>query len=151
MNMKRVLHNIVLLLCMLIVCIHVFGSFAETTDLLLLPSDLQMLGEEAFAGDESLCDLVVQSGVTSIPRGAFRECTHLSRTTLPDTLQEIGEFALFHDYNLVEIIIPSNISSIGAHSHRCSDRCHIRCDRNECKWEDSLFRIKNRIDKHIVL
>ena len=126
MNLKYVLHNVVLLICMLMVCIHVSGSFAETTDLLLLPSDLQMLGEEAFAGDESLCEIVVQPGVTLIPRGAFRECTHLSRITLPDTLQEIGEFAFFHDYNLSDIVVPSNISRIGAHAFEgCGSLSHI--------------------------
>ena len=55
-----------------------------------LPSSVTVLDEEAFAGDLSLTEIILQSGVTSIGNECFRECKNLYRIAIPQTVSSIG-------------------------------------------------------------
>ena len=52
-----------------------------------------IIGEEAFA-DSALEEIDLFDSVTTLKRGALRNCTELKELTLPDSLTEIGEDAL---------------------------------------------------------
>ena len=63
--------------------------FADT---LTLPTALEAIEEEAFYGDESLDEVVVPYGTTSIGPRAFAY-SGVRRITIPDTVTEIAEDA----------------------------------------------------------
>ena len=60
-----------------------------------------------------IVELVVESGVTSIGRGAFNSCKSLTKVTLPDTVTKLGDDAFAYCHVLEEINIPSAVQSIG--------------------------------------
>lgn len=64
-------------------------AFAST---LTLPAALEVIGDEAFYGDESLDEVVVPYGATTIGERAFAY-SGLKRITIPDTVTEIAEDA----------------------------------------------------------
>ena len=64
-------------------------AMAET---LTLPSTLKTIGEEAFAGDTSLDDVVIPDGTVSIESRAFADSS-LTRINLPFSLNSIAEDA----------------------------------------------------------
>ena len=64
-------------------------AFAST---LTLPAALEVIGDEAFYGDESLDDVVVPYGATTIGERAFAY-SGLKQITIPDTVTDIAEDA----------------------------------------------------------
>ena len=60
----------------------------------------------------SVLSVVVEDGVTSIGKYAFRSCTNLSSVTIPGSVTSIGESAFNGCTNLSSITIPEGVTSI---------------------------------------
>ena len=63
----------------------------------------------------SITSIVVESGVTAIGYGAFRELTEVETVTLPESLKTIGEYAFLGCSKLLSIAIPSEVNEIGTY------------------------------------
>ena len=61
---------------------------------------------------DSIRSIVIESGVTSISRGAFAGCAQLAQVTLPDSVTDIGGTAFYGCASLTGIRIPDGIVSI---------------------------------------
>ena len=68
------------------------AAMAET---LYLPSDLEVIGEEAFYGDKSLDVVQIPSGVRTIGARAFAE-SGVKKVYIPDSVTTIGADAFLH-------------------------------------------------------
>ena len=55
----------------------------------------------------------MESGVTSIGLGAFRNCSALASLTIPGSVQSIGDWAFHNCSSLTSMSIPSSVESIG--------------------------------------
>ena len=77
-------------LILLAMLLTITGAGAES---LTLPGGLLEIGEEAFAGNGAITEVILQEGMIRIGARAFAECTGLKRVTLPETLETIGEDA----------------------------------------------------------
>ena len=81
------------LLLLVLVLSLLLGVGAEAwAETLTLPSTLKTIGEEAFAGDSSLDDVVIPDGTVSIGSRAFADSS-LTRINLPFSLNSIAEDA----------------------------------------------------------
>jgi len=61
------------------------------------------------------------TGLTSVPKGTFQNCTNLQSTIIPATVSTIGEKAFYSCSALKSITLPSNISVIGDNAfEKCS-------------------------------
>ena len=78
-----------------------------------VPNGVKSIGEEAFAGAETLISVTLPKGLISIGYGAFSDCINLEKITLPGGLKEINESAFFNNRNLKEINIPASVEKIG--------------------------------------
>ena len=71
------------------------------------------LGDYCFELNISIGSIKIPEGVTSIGRGAFKNCWKLKSVTLPSSLTEIGISAFEGCRSLVAMEIPSSVTSIG--------------------------------------
>lgn len=87
----------------------------STADRFTLPSTLEIIGEEAFAGTQ-ISSLPEAPALRRINSGAFRNCSNLGRITIPESVEFIDN--AFDDcnalwsvtYNAIDAECPSGIS-----------------------------------------
>ena len=74
--------------------------------------------ENVFTGsiwynNQSITEVIVEEGVTSIGSGAFYKCQNISSVSLPSGLVKIGNYAFDSCTSLSAVTIPDEVSSIG--------------------------------------
>jgi hypothetical protein len=79
----------------------------------IIPNTVTSIGEDAFAGIETLTAIEIPNSVTSIGRYAFVDCQGLTSITLPNSLTSIGELALSYCDNLSSVVIPGSVTQLG--------------------------------------
>ncbi len=87
---------------------------ADENGVYVIPESVTAIAESAFAGDESLKEIVIGSGVTMIGAGAFQGCTSLEKVTIEEGLTEIGSDAFYDCTSLTEVNLPGSVKRIGA-------------------------------------
>lgn len=117
-----------------------FSDCAALQDINLQETQLEFLGEYAFAGCGNLTTVQFPDTLKVINAGAF-DTSGLTEITLPDSLEVIGTLA-FRDTQLKTITIPENVFQIGndAFQH-CKDlEIEFKCINVEIReGEDTLF------------
>lgn len=78
-----------------------------------VPADVQVIGREAFEGNDFIEMVIIPNNVKRIDPYAFWGCDNLTKIVLGNGLYEIGDFAFAGCYGLEQITLPSNISAIG--------------------------------------
>lgn len=71
-----------------------------------IPPSVLLIGNFAFSGYSSLCDLIIPSSVTSIGDSAFSGCSSLRELIIPSSVTSIGEYAFEFCKSLQSIIVP---------------------------------------------
>ena len=61
---------------------------------------------------DSIKNVIVNDGVTSIGTYAFYNCNDLTNVTIPSTVTSIGRFAFYNCSNLSNVTIPNSVTSI---------------------------------------
>lgn len=77
-----------------------------------LPTELQTIGELAFADGEILKTVTFHDKLKTIGNGAFCKCKELKQINLPQSLQTIGVGA-FREVAAETLTIPASVTSIG--------------------------------------
>jgi len=86
---------------------------ADENGVYVVPESIKMIGENAFAGDASLKEVVIGPNVEVIGSGAFQYCTSLKKVTLNEGLTTIGSHAFSGCELLREITFPSTVHALG--------------------------------------
>lgn len=60
--------------------------------------------------------VIINDGVTSIGKEAFKNCTNLTSITIPDCITSIGDSAFDNCTGLTSVIIPGSVMSIGRYA-----------------------------------
>ena len=76
----------------------------------VVPENVKMIAESAFAGDTSLKEVVIGPNVKVIGSGAFQYCTALERVTLSEGIETIGSHAFLNCISLENITLPSTVT-----------------------------------------
>ena len=72
------------------------------------------IGESPWAEyGSTLTAVVLKRGVTSIGKGAFKDCANLIEAAIPDGVTLINDSAFWHCTNLAGVAIPSGVTEIG--------------------------------------
>jgi len=118
---------------------HLYSD--ETTEVkdLVIPEDISIIGDYAFAGCLSLVSLTIPDNVTSIGNAAFEDCSELvtvhigngvtsigsqafnnsyslQNLTIGENVEIIGEYAFYYNTSLLYVRIPSSVSHIGSYA-----------------------------------
>ena len=86
---------------------------ADENGVYVIPENVTMIAESAFAGDASLREVVIGANVKTIGSGAFQYCTSLKKVTVSEGVEIIGSHAFSYCENLTEISLPSTVKSLG--------------------------------------
>lgn len=92
-----------------------YGAFSgcDSIEEIELKDGVTSIGEAAFMGCSSLKKVNIPSGITSISANTFKGCSSLEGITIPNTVTSIGENAFMGCSALKSIEIPSSVTSIG--------------------------------------
>ena len=79
---------------------------------IILPDNLQNIGNSAFEGCSSLGSIALGAKVTSVGERAFYECRSLQSATLGEAVTAIGAEAFYRCSQLESIAIPTGVKSL---------------------------------------
>ena len=85
----------------------------------ILPSQLQSIGEYAFYGCTSLVDVVFPTKLQTIGEYAFQNCYSIVNLVFPTSLKEIGNYAFYNCSSLENVNFPEGLTSIGYDAFYC--------------------------------
>lgn len=73
------------------------------------------IGNSPFWENESIKNLVVSEGITSIGSGVFERCCNMASASFPNTLESIGKraFFMYNQGGLTEMTIPASVTTLG--------------------------------------
>lgn len=72
-----------------------------------IPSNIKVIGEDAFEGCYSLEEVVIEEGIEVIAEGAFESCTSLKSIVLPASVTEIGEYFIWQTSEDIVLTVPT--------------------------------------------
>ena len=62
---------------------------------------------------ESIVNVVIEPGITSIGKNSFSRCSNLESITIPEGVTSIGAYAFFNCDSLTDACIPEGVTAIG--------------------------------------
>ncbi len=89
---------------------------ADANGVFVIPENITMIAESAFAGDPDLKEVVIGSHVKVIGSGAFQYCTSLETVTLSEGVETIGSHAFTNCSSLKNITLPSTVSVLNEYA-----------------------------------
>lgn len=104
------------------------------------PSTLIEIGESAFNGCMNLQSIVLPDNVLYVGNRAFEDCTNLVDFTFSAKMKEIPEHCLSYNSKLVNVTIPEGIEKIGlgAFDH-CPLLSHVTFPESVTKLDEMIF------------
>ncbi len=90
----------------------VLEKYTGTSPVVVIPTGVSVIGDNCFAGMESITKVFIPSGVIKIGDNAFLGCSQLKHIRFPETLSHIGNGA-FKQSGLKDLIIPSSVTVVG--------------------------------------
>jgi len=116
------------------------------------------IGANAFRGNKNITRVIIPDGVVRIndgynnqysgrtiggfdARGAFSNCTSLTRVTIPNSVTLIGNDAFADCTSLASITIPNSVTAIGGSTfYRCSNLASVTIPNSVTAiWEGAFF------------
>lgn len=81
----------------------------------ILPANLETIGNYAFEGNRLLLNIIIPGSVTSIGEGAFKDCENLTGLlVIPDSVTSIGSQAFLRCSSLTGLVIGESVEFIGS-------------------------------------
>ena len=81
----------------------------------ILPANLETIGNYAFEGNRLLLNITIPGSVTSIGEGAFKDCENLTGLlVIPDSVTSIGSQAFLRCSSLTGLVIGESVEFIGS-------------------------------------
>ena len=101
-------------------CAASWGSYGENITWTLTPDGLLTLSGSGpmkdnlghFKYDQTIKEVVIEEGITTVGGTAFSGCRSIQRVTLPTTVTSIGLQAFYACSGLKEITLPNNLTTI---------------------------------------
>lgn len=91
---------------------NVTYTFDESTGELVISGTGEMYETSPFSNNTNIKTVVINEGVTSLPKNAFSSCEQILIISLPESLISIGENAFYSCKKLASVNIPSGVTTI---------------------------------------
>ena len=116
----------------------VFGN--DTIKNVVIEDGVTSIGNYAFWSCSSLTSITIPKSVTSIGANAFERCSSLTSITIPDSVISIGASVFEECRNLSSITLSNNITSIGTFAfYNCSGLTSITIPETVTSIGDFAF------------
>lgn len=108
-------------------------------------------GAPWFDSKESIKEVVINNGVTSVGKNAFVKCSNLISVRIPNSVASIEEAAFFGCSSLTNITIPNGVASIGyAVFSDCSKLKNITVDTNNQYYSSIDGGLLNKAETELI-
>lgn len=98
----------------------------------IIEDGVTSIGDYAFFDCKNLIEITIPNSVTTIGDSAFSGCSSLSQITIPDSVTSIDRLA-FYGCSLTEITIPNGVAFIDVLAfYACSNLAKITIENPEC-------------------
>ncbi len=95
---------------------------ADANGVFVVPDNITMIAECAFAGDTDLKEVVIGESVKVIGSSAFQYCTSLETVTISEGVETIGSHAFANCSSLKNVSLPSTVSILNEYAfYACED------------------------------
>ena len=91
-----------------------WADYCETITNVVIESGVTSIAYMAFVNCSALTSVSIPDSVTVIDGSAFNNCSSLTAVNLPDGITTIGSYAFSHCSSLTSLAIPESVSSIGS-------------------------------------
>ncbi len=88
-------------------------NYGRSMKTVIISSGVTSIGKNAFQNCSGLTSITIPESVTSIGDRAFWECSGLTSITIPESVTSIGDRAFWECSSLTSITIPDSVTSIG--------------------------------------
>ena len=88
-------------------------KYAGTASTVSVPDTVKKIGEEAFAGNQSLNVVSLGKNTKSVDYAAFLGCTYLSRVTVPDEVTSLDHSVFADCISLTKCNLGKKVKDIG--------------------------------------
>ena len=88
--------------------------YTGTDTIVVLPDSISSIGQNAFAGNETVTSVTIPESVTEIGDGAFNGCTNLGSVEIPEGVTSIGTETFANCTSLDSVDIPNSVTEIGS-------------------------------------
>lgn len=87
--------------------------YTGTSEVVSIPYDVKVIGEEAFAGNDKLVKVTIGGKVEKIEYRAFADCDKLRIVEVGDSVEEIDTAAFSNDDALVDVNLGAGLRKLG--------------------------------------
>lgn len=88
--------------------------YSGTAEVVSIPDDVQVIGEEAFAGNDQLVKVTIGGKVKRIGYGAFSDCDNLRTVEIGDRVEQIDAAAFSNDKSLTHVSVGTGLKKLGS-------------------------------------
>lgn len=89
-------------------------KYGGTAEVVSIPDEVKIIGEEAFAGNDNLIKVHIDGKVEEIGVRAFADCDNLRTIEVGDTVKEIDTAAFSNNKALVNVSLGANVRKLGS-------------------------------------
>ena len=114
-----------------------WNAYCSSIKNVVINNGVTSIGKNAFKGCTGLTSVTIGNDVTSIGEYAFKGCTGLTNITIPNSVTSIGDLAFEGCTGLTSVTIPNSVTSIGGSAFS-------RCGLTSITIPNSVTIIGNR-------
>lgn len=97
----------------------------------VIEEGITSIGKTAFKKCENLTEVVIPNSVTKIEEGAFSGCKMLDSLALPNSIESIGKYAFWGCSSLTSVVIPNSVKQIEGYAFaECSNLSDVKISKN---------------------
>lgn len=117
-----------------------WSAYNDSILQIVISDGVTSIGESAFTDCSALTDVTLADSITSIGNYAFSSCTNLKNISISDSLESIGESAFYNCSSLSSLSIPDSVTYIGMNAfNACSSLMHINIPNSLTIIESETF------------
>lgn len=116
-------------------------AFANSSlEAIAIPSGVTSIGKAAFYNCSALTYVSIPSGIETIDENTFKSCRRLSTVNIPDSVTTIGDYAFQYCEALISLIIPDSVTTIGSSAFYSSGLTTVSIGKGVTMIGSSAFR-----------
>lgn len=89
------------------------SKYTGTASTVSVPDDIRIIGEEAFASNQYVENVILDKNLKTIEHGAFSNCTNLLKVIIPDSVKYIDSSAFSGCSSLMNVTLGKGVEDMG--------------------------------------